>query len=190
MELVGTFSAPVRNAPVAEGERRGGAGMCAACGGYIIDHFDPVLPRVFIGCPAATDNTVFQMVPLEGTMPADRPAQLEREGRRRATPRKGVRAVAPDGNSDGQSHAPKRKFQVARHFLTRAALRKIHKIAKPGTAKEKVVQTLLKAPDGALARDIIEKTGLPHGSVQQALGWLRDHDYVDSRAITPAAAKA
>jgi hypothetical protein len=190
MEL-GTLPSPVRNAPVAEGERRGGAGVCQACGGYIIDHFDPVLPRVFIGCPAATDNTVFSLVPIEATMPVDRPEQLERTGRRRATPRKGVQAVAPDAAGDAQGGpTPKRKFQVARHFLTRAARRRAKDIAKPGTAKEKVVQTLLKAPDGALARDIIEKTGLPHGSVQQALGWLRDHDYVDSRAITPAAAKA
>ena len=36
---------------------------------------------------------------------------------------------------------------------------------------------------GVLARDIGSVTGLSHGSVQQALAWLREHHVIDAREV-------
>jgi DNA-binding transcriptional ArsR family regulator len=164
-----TTQPAVRNAPMVEHTRHGGAGLCAACGDFIINHFDPEKPRVFIGCanPDVTAATVFTMVPIEMEQPL--------------APHHGHEAPSA-GSRAAAGSEKKRKFQVARHFLALPDDKSVKDVAKPGTAKEKVVKALQKAADsGALAREIKERTGLEHGAVQQALQWLRDHGYVESR---------
>jgi hypothetical protein len=155
----------VRNKPVTEGARHGGAGMCAACGDWIINHFDANKPREFIGCTNedVTDGTVFTMVPVAMAIPPGRQHDPD-----------------IDGSGTRQQGTKRRKFQVAMHFLRLPEGKTVEDITKPGTAKEKVVKYLQNTPKGVLARDIIDGTGLTHGDVQQALRWLRDHDIVES----------
>jgi hypothetical protein len=41
-----------------------------------------------------------------------------------------------------------------------------------------VFRTIFDAPKGLQAKDVMEKTGLPHGTVQQILHWLRKRKLV------------
>lgn len=174
-----TAAPQVRNAPMNEATRRGGAGMCAACGDWIINHFDAERPRVFIGCanPDVTETTVFTMVPIESAAPI-------------GGPRRTARRVSGVAHGDADEAAPKRtrKFYVARHYLTLPPGKAATEIARPGSAKDRVVQFLkTQQQQGALAREIRKATKLDHGSMSAALQWLRDHGIVQSVETHPKA---
>lgn len=50
----------------------------------------------------------------------------------------------------------------------------------------KVYRTLYGAKQGLLARDLMAKTKLPHGSIQQTLNWLRGHKLVNGEELAAA----
>lgn len=47
----------------------------------------------------------------------------------------------------------------------------------------KVYKVIYKHKTGLLARDLMKQTGLPHGSIQQTLNWLRGHKLVAAKAV-------
>ena len=166
----------VRNAPMVETTRHGGAGMCAACGDWIINHFDAERPRVFIGCanPNVTDSTVFTMVPIETSAPVVAGGGQQQRGRTRTR-------SARKADDAGDTHKRNRKFYVARHYLRLPPGKTAYEIARPGSAKDLVVRFLQQhQQDGALAREIRKGTKLDHGPMSAALQWLRDHELVES----------
>lgn len=48
----------------------------------------------------------------------------------------------------------------------------------------KVLRAILEAKKGLQARQIMTRCKLPHGSVQQTLHWLRQHEMVDAAPVT------
>lgn len=48
----------------------------------------------------------------------------------------------------------------------------------------KVYRVIYKHKTGLLARDLMKQTGLPHGSIQQTLNWLRGHKLVAAKELS------
>lgn len=86
-----------------------------------------------------------------------------------------------------------RRFGRARYFslLPPGMKRKqLNVIAGRSAHRRTVLHTIYDLQRGALATDIIEKTGLPPGTVQTCLRWLRDRHRVEQRkADDPASAE-
>ncbi len=138
--------------------RRGHIGLCAACRTAATTHFDN--HGRWLGCPEATTETVFVLVPVDLTAQATS-----------ATPPTPVR-IAPTRSRRV------RQFGVARYTATVTA----GEAANVGNSaqRRRVLNVLLDAETGTglLAREIGTRAQLSHGHVQQALNWLRRRGFV------------
>lgn len=159
----------------------GQVGPCQRCGLSVLSHFDKL--GAFIGCTQPVpDGYVFVLVALPLNMPVGRSV---REEKRRATPArvakpadrvngKVVKTATPPGRA-------KRRFNKARYFLAVPAGTQLGALTS-SESRLKILKAFRSAGEAGLAsREIIEKTGLPHGAVQDALSWMRNHTYVDVR---------
>lgn len=131
--------------------RYGRLGSCVACHQPVHAHFDGA--GGWIGCPAATEDAVFVLVPVSET------------GTHLAVPR--------------LPHT--RRFRVARYYATLPRGKQIDDLALSDQRKRALRPVMDAGKKGTRANDVIVKSGLPHGSVQQALAWLRAHGLVDAR---------
>lgn len=138
--------------------RHGRPGACELCRQSVLSHFDT--EGRWVGCVAATTETVFMLVPVEGGRPMGRKAAGKVAGvptagtkTRPARLRYTVGADAPQTPPEALSDQRRRVYEA---------------VARAGR-------------DGVLARDIIDASGLSHGSVQQALSWLREHAIIQAR---------
>lgn len=130
--------------------RYGRIGACVACLQPIHAHFDAA--GGFLGCAAATEDTVFVLVPISetGRVVSTEPAPRVRQFRR-------ARYVPSVAN-----------HQVDALNLT--------------DRQRKVLQPVIDAgKKGIRARDVEKRSGLTHSSVSQALYWLRRSGLIDAQ---------
>lgn len=136
--------------------RYGRLGSCVACHQPVHAHFDAA--GGWLGCPAATEDAVFVLVPVSenGTHLAVQTAE--------DTPPKRIR-----------------EFRVARYTPAIPKSQDIDALDLSDQRK-RVLQAVMDAgKSGTRATGVINRSGLPHGSVQQALNWLRSQGLIDAR---------
>lgn len=147
--------------------RYGTLGNCAACKDSIVSHFDTA--GRWIGCTQVSEGTVFSLYP----MPSPRASVRGHHN--------GVSESAR-GNHHRSTVRREREFIRARYVSLVPKGKRLDSLTLNSEHRQKVLQAIHTAGKvGMLARDIIEKADLPHGSVQQALSWLRKHEFVDAR---------
>lgn len=172
----------------------GEEGGCVACQNPIHAHLDT--SGAWVGCPEADDDTTFILVPVR-TIRSNQPeivnaAPVRSIGAKVVAPQHPFRRATDAGtNGTGKKHAAKLKTPVR-------TLRSATPIARPryryyvvdrrvrpvlSDVRGKVYDTLRAQPDGMLSRELIKKTKLVHGSVQQTLNWLRSAKMVRAAAI-------
>jgi hypothetical protein len=133
--------------------RRGKLGLCGACREPVAAHWDDA--GRFLGCTEAGEQTVFVLWPVKwaaGEIPA------------RFQPREVVK--------------PAREFVRARYIATLPEGTDLETLDLSDHRK-RVLRVIHKTGiEGIVARDIIRESKLPHGSVQQALSWLRERQLI------------
>lgn len=104
-------------------------------------------------------------------------AVLEDEDRIVITPKDGavVTGTPPTTPAPPRSILrPKHRYRIVdRHRTPTEAKR--YGFSEP---RLKVYQAIWDAPGGILAKDIMDKTGIAHGSVQQILHWLKSRKFI------------
>lgn len=173
--MVGVDEAPI---PVPSGD----LGGCVACGRTVASHFSD---GRWVGCLKGDPTTVFILVPAAraNAETVTRRTTAEQRAHSHGT------GTATAHDLATSTHTQDRGFVRARYHST------LHHRAKPEKLHLTPVRTkVLRAvhehsKEGLLARDIIKRTKLPHGSVQQTLNWLRHHNLVTAEedATTTAA---
>lgn len=139
------------------------ASVCTACGNPTDAHFNN---GRMVGCAQA-----HPMRRATDTM--RRTVQVARDRSNDAAPRTSPFA--------GMAQ-PRFRYTSALHHRTNIAKLDL------SPTRTKVLQTIHESGKaGLLARDIIRKAGLPHGSVQQTLNWLRNHKQVRARKVAKVA---
>lgn len=136
-------------------------GGCVACQHPIHKHLDK--HGAWVGCPEADPDTTFILVPVRTVRST---AQVARPATTTAAPVRTVRS----------------QVGVARPRFRYVC---VDRRARPvlSEVRAKVYDTLRKHPEGLLSRDLIKRTKLVHGSIQQTLNWLRTKKYVRAEAV-------
>jgi hypothetical protein len=134
--------------------RRGKLGLCGACREPVASHWDDA--GRFLGCAAAGENTVFVLWPVKWHTSEIAPQYRPREEEEVKPAREFVRARYASTLPDGTDLDA---LDLSDH-------------------RRKVLKVIHAAPAGIIARDIIKESKLPHGSVQQALSWLRERQLI------------
>jgi hypothetical protein len=132
--------------------RYGRPGVCVACKEAVQAHFDGA--GGWIGCPAASPNAVFVLVPVGGD-PLVPPTRQRRSTANRV-----------------------RRFRAARYFpaTTRVDLDAL------SDHRKRTMKAVLDAGDsGAVVGTVRRQSGLSTGSVSQALAWLEAHKLIHAR---------
>jgi hypothetical protein len=161
---------------------QGMVGGCTACGHTVASHFKAGTNGTveFVGCLKGEADTVYILIPAA----------------RAGKGKNGVPVVVPQSDiaNDAGLQEPARQARIGRRAVYFSTL---HHKAKPENVKHEdapLSETRLKVlkavhdagkHTGVRSKDILKKTKLPHGSVQQTLHWLRAHGFVDARAVEP-----
>lgn len=144
-------------------------GGCTACGGPAVDHFGH---GGWIGCPKGSPSTVFVL------------AAIVVGGGVNENGNGGGVAVL----GEGAAATPVKEKRLRGFFRARYTT-KLHHSAKPELLHiDHLTPTRMRAlkvihdagKAGLLARDIVKRSKLPHGSVQQTLHWLREQQLVNA----------
>lgn len=158
----------------------GEEGGCVACQKPIHAHVDT--RGTWVGCPEADEDTTFILVPVR-TLRSTAPATVS------AAPSRSIsaRVTLPQRRTTDGPKAPIRTLRSAspiarpryRYYATERRVRPVL-----SDVRAKVYDTLRAHPDGMLSRELIKKTKLVHGSIQQTLNWLRSAKMVRAAAIS------
>jgi hypothetical protein len=176
---------------------QGQAGGCVACQQPLLSHFatDDSGRVRFVGCLKGTADTVYILVA----------AKVGKNGKRGpALHAKGVandlQIVTPTSGTVGVERTERTEPRKQGRFARRAVYRptKVNARVNPeklelSDTRKKVFKVVQRAGrKGIRSKQILTRTKLPHGSVQQTLNWLRAHNLVEaaSAADTGRAASA
>ena len=133
--------------------RFGRPGVCVACREALMAHVDAA--GGWIGCPAASPDSTFVLVPIDG--------QLHRLPRRRAP----------------EAEPRVRRFRAARYTPVVMNI----DLDTLSDHRKRTMKAIIDAgPDGAVVGVIRQQSGLSTGSVTQALSWLEAHQLISARA--------
>lgn len=176
--VLGAISLADKTDPVPIQLPQGKEGGCVCCQHKIAAHFNS--QGQWIGCTGAEADTVLILVPanmLAGSVPARRAKQSHSDGIAHDMAVTGATAATPA--EGGQTRGARRY----RYFT------KLHHKSDP--AKLELSETRLKVlkavhaegKTGTLAKQVMKKTKLPHGSIQQTLNWLRAQGHIDARPV-------
>jgi hypothetical protein len=173
VNMVGAEEAPPE---VPQGE----LGGCVACGHTVASHFTE---GRFVGCLKGTRDTVFVLMPI---------TRREVKGKQGGKTN-GAITSHDRGPSVREVNAakPTEPAIVARGFVRARYFSTLHHKANPeklplSETRLKVLKALqASGKRGLRAKQIMRKAGLPHGSVQQTLNWLRHHK-VEGRLLVAA----
>lgn len=146
------------------------ASVCTACGNPTDAHFNN---GRMVGCAQAHPMR-------RATDVLHRTVQVARDRSNDAAPQR--RETAPRTSPLAGVAQPRFRYTSALHHRTNIAKLDL------SPTRAKVLQTIHDSGKaGLLSRDIIKKAGLPHGSVQQTLNWLRNHKQVRARKVAKVA---
>lgn len=165
---------------------QGLAGGCVACRHTVASHFKAGTNGTveFVGCLKGEADTVYILVPASAP-----------RVRQTAIPTSLVLPQSDVANDTGvplEPTEPSRQPRIGRRAVYFSTL---HHKAKPENVKHedaplsetrlKVLKAVHEAgrSTGIRSKDILKKTKLPHGSVQQTLHWLRMQGFVNAKAI-------
>lgn len=184
---------------------QGSLGGCLACGRPASTHMQA---GHFIGCTKAQVDTVFILVPIHrhgsalqlAPAPTAEPQLPDSSSSSGTGPQPSSSsdepAIEPTWTRSDVTAAPAPSSGSHRGFARARYKSAVHhkaKVEKLDLApKQKRVLKVLHANyrTGLVARDIMRKARLPHGSVQSTLNWLRAHNYVaaveDAAVTAPA----
>ena len=96
-----------------------------------------------------------------------------------------------EGDTPREHQSEPRDVRVAREFQRARYRTRLAKDVNPealtlSAHRKRVLKDVHESGEaGTIARAIIERTGLPNSSVQQAARWLRDHQMIDATEDTP-----
>lgn len=166
INMVGVEEAPLSTP-------QGELGGCVACGHTVRSHFGP--DGAWIGCLKGTGNTVFVLVAV-------------RKDTGKATPREhsdanGSRAIAHETATAPVSETDTSRPRRLRYTSTVDGRRNIDKLPLSPTRRKVLKAVHRVGKDGILAKQVLARTKLPHGSVQQTLNWLRNHKFVHAEPV-------
>lgn len=156
--------------------RLGELGGCVACGHTVLSHFKE---GRWLGCFKGEEDTVYILVP------APKKGEVRTTSRKAAVQPQATAQEHANGNGHAAEAAPATEPVVAGRGFKRARYTSaLHHKANPNKlelspTRLKVLRTIHKTgKSGLVAKQIMTKARLPHGSVQQTLNWLRAHDLV------------
>lgn len=174
---------------------KGELGGCVACGRTAASHF---ADGRWTGCLRGQDNDAFILVPariglahIQQTAAPRRERRVRVGGDRPAVANEVGLAEALGAGmnpSPAAMFAQHRAFRRARYHSKLHHAKSVEKMDLTPTRAKVLAAIHASGKTGVLAKQVMKRTKLPHGSIQQTLHWLRQHDMVEAVAVKTKAA--